>query len=101
MAAGYYGVAKLGLNGITQSLARELGPMNIRVNGIAPGPVDTEATRNVVPEFILKQILSSMPLSRQGQPGDIVGACLFLLSDASSWMTGQILNVDGGQVMRP
>jgi 3-oxoacyl-[acyl-carrier protein] reductase len=101
MAAGYYGIAKLGLNGLTQSLARELGPRGIRVNAIAPGPTDTEATRSVVPESIAKQILASMPLSRMGRPEDIVGACLFLLSDAAAWITGQVVNVDGGQIMRP
>jgi 3-oxoacyl-[acyl-carrier protein] reductase len=101
MSIGYYGVAKLALNGLTQSLARELGPMKIRVNAIAPGPTDTEATRTIVPEVILKQILSQMPLSRAGTPDDLVGACLFLLSDAAAWVTGQVLNVDGGQIMRP
>jgi NAD(P)-dependent dehydrogenase (short-subunit alcohol dehydrogenase family) len=101
MAAGYYGVAKLALNGLTQSLARELGGMKIRVNGIAPGPTNTEATRSVVPDVIRDQILASMPLSRMGEPRDLVGACLFLLSDESAWMTGQIVNVDGGQIMRP
>jgi NAD(P)-dependent dehydrogenase (short-subunit alcohol dehydrogenase family) len=101
MGAGYYGTAKLGLHGITQSLARELGAMKIRVNAIAPGPTDTEATRKVVPEAILKQILAGMPLSRKGEPKDLVGACLFLLSDEASWITGQILAVDGGQIMRP
>lgn len=101
MAAGYYGIAKLALNGITQSLARELGPHGIRVNAIAPGPTDTEATRAVVPQFALDQILAQMPLAREGTPDDLVGTLLFLLSDASAWMTGQILNVDGGQIMRP
>jgi 3-oxoacyl-[acyl-carrier protein] reductase len=101
MSIGYYGIAKLALNGITQSLARELGPMGIRVNAIAPGPTDTEATRSIVPEPILKHILAQMPLSRVGTPEDLVGACLFLLSDASAWITGQVINVDGGQIMRP
>jgi len=101
MAIGYYGIAKLALNGLTQSLARELGPMKIRVNAIAPGPTDTEATRTIVPDVILKHILSQMPLSRAGTPNDLVGACLFLLSDAAAWITGQVLNVDGGQIMRP
>jgi NAD(P)-dependent dehydrogenase (short-subunit alcohol dehydrogenase family) len=55
----------------------------------------------VVPDFIMNQILSSMPLARKGEPEDLVGACLFLLSDAASWITGQILSVDGGQMMRP
>jgi NAD(P)-dependent dehydrogenase (short-subunit alcohol dehydrogenase family) len=101
MAAGYYGVAKLALNGITQSLARELGPRKIRVNAIAPGPTDTEATRTVVPKGILPQLLAQMPLSRMGTTDDLVGICLFLLSDAASWITGQIIQVDGGQLMRP
>ena len=101
MGIGFYGIAKLALNGITQSLARELGPWNIRINAIAPGPTDTEATRTIVPPSILKQILSQMPLSRLGRPDDLVGILLFLLSDASAWMTGQVVNVDGGQVMRP
>jgi NAD(P)-dependent dehydrogenase (short-subunit alcohol dehydrogenase family) len=101
MATGFYGVAKLGLNGITQSLARELGPMKIRVNAIAPGPTDTEATRSVVPEPFIENLVSTMPLARLGQPQDIVGMCVFLLSDEARWITGQIINVDGGQQMRP
>jgi len=101
MAVGFYGIAKLAINGITQTFARELGPMNIRVNAIAPGPTDTEANRSVVPESILKMIVAQMPLPRMGQPEDLVGTCIFLLSDESKWMTGQIINVDGGQIMRP
>ncbi len=100
MGAGYYGIAKLAMHAITHSLARELGPKNIRVNAIAPGPTDTEATRKVVPDFIRDQIVGSMPLSRMGEVKDMVGACLFLLSDESTWITGQILAVDGGQIMR-
>ncbi len=100
MGAGYYGIAKLAMHGITQSLARELGPRNIRVNAIAPGPTDTEATRSVVPESILKGILATMPLARMGETADMVGAALFLLSDEASWITAQILAVDGGQIMR-
>ncbi len=100
MGAGYYGIAKLALHAITHSLARELGPRKIRVNAIAPGPVDTEATRTTVPESILKGIVASMPLSRVGEPADMVGACLFLLSDDAGWITAQILGVDGGQIMR-
>lgn len=101
MAAGYYGTAKLALHGITQSLARELGPRNIRVNAIAPGPTDTEATRETVPEVFLKQILQAMPISRLGTVDDMVAAAIFLLSDEASFITGHVLNVDGGQIMRP
>jgi len=101
MAIGFYAIAKLALNGITQSLARELGPLGIRINAIAPGPTDTEATRSVVPASYLKPMLAQMPLARMGKPEDLVGTCLFLLSSESAWMTGQVVNVDGGQIMRP
>jgi NAD(P)-dependent dehydrogenase (short-subunit alcohol dehydrogenase family) len=100
MGAGYYGIAKLAMHAITHSLARELGPRKIRVNAIAPGPTDTEATRKIVPDAIRDSILASMPLSRMGSVDDMVGAALFLLSDDAAWITGQILAVDGGQIMR-
>ena len=98
--AGFYGLAKAGINSLTQQLAHELGGDNIRVNAIAPGPVDTEAARTVVPEALMKPIVASMALKRQGDPADLVGMCLFLLSDEASWMTGHVVNVDGGQVFR-
>jgi 3-oxoacyl-[acyl-carrier protein] reductase len=100
MGVGFYGIAKLGMHGLTHSLARELGPRNIRINAIAPGPTDTEATRRQVHSSILDGILSQMPLRRMGEPADMVGALEFLLSDDARWITGHILNVDGGQVMR-
>lgn len=100
MYAGYYGLAKVGINGMTQQLARELGGSKIRINAIAPGPIDTEATRDTVPPQIMDQIVSQLPLARMGTPDDLVGLCLFLLSDEASWITGQIFNVDGGQVFR-
>lgn len=99
--SGYYGWAKAGVNALTQQLAHELGGMNIRVNAIAPGPTDTEAARSVVPDDYLRQLVRSLALKRQGQPADLVGMCLFLLSDDARWITGHIFNVDGGQVMRP
>jgi 3-oxoacyl-[acyl-carrier protein] reductase len=100
MGGGYYGIAKLALHALTHSLARELGPRKIRVNAIAPGPVDTDATRKIVPEGILKGILMGMPLNRVGTTDDITGACLFLLSDEARWITAQIVAVDGGFSMR-
>lgn len=98
-AGGYYGLAKLAVNGLTIGLAKELGAKNIRVNGIAPGPTDTMATQSSVPPAIIQHLLSAMPLGRMGQTQDIVNACLFLLSDEASWVTGQTWCIDGGQTL--
>lgn len=98
--SGFYGLAKVGVNGLTQQLAHELGGRNIRINAIAPGPTDTAATRNQVGEGMIKSLVKDLALKRPGQPEDMVGMCLFLLSDEASWVTGQIFNVDGGQVFR-
>jgi NAD(P)-dependent dehydrogenase (short-subunit alcohol dehydrogenase family) len=98
--SGFYGLAKVGVNGLTQQLARELGGSKIRINAIAPGPTDTEATRAMVPEKFRKQMVENLALQRMGRPEDLVGMCLFLLSDEASWITGQIFNVDGGQIIR-
>lgn len=99
MYAGFYALAKIGVNGLTQQLAHELGGMNIRVNAIAPGPTDTAATRKQAGDAA-KDLVKGLALKRMGQPEDMVGACLFLLSEESAWITGQILNVDGGQIFR-
>ncbi|MBF6167933.1 SDR family oxidoreductase [Streptomyces gardneri] len=98
--SSFYGLAKVGVNGLTQQLAFELGGSNIRVNAIAPGPIDTDATKSVTPDVIVDDIVKRLPLKRIGTPQDLVGACLYLLSDEASWVTGQIFNVDGGQIVR-
>jgi NAD(P)-dependent dehydrogenase (short-subunit alcohol dehydrogenase family) len=98
--SGFYGLAKVAINGLTQQLAHELGWSNIRVNAIAPGPTDTEATRTVVHPDYIEKLYERMALKRLGTSDDMAGLCLFLLSDEASWMTGQIVNVDGGQVFR-
>jgi NAD(P)-dependent dehydrogenase (short-subunit alcohol dehydrogenase family) len=98
--SSFYGLAKAGVNGLTQQLATELGWSGIRVNAIAPGPTDTEATRTVTPPEIVRQMIDRLPIKRMGTPRDLVGMCLFLLSEEAGWITGQIFNVDGGQVMR-
>jgi 3-oxoacyl-[acyl-carrier protein] reductase len=100
MAGGFYSIAKAGINSLTVNLAAELAHRNIRVNAIAPGPTDTSATREVVPEMYLEPLVQSLMIKRLGTPDDLVGACLFLLSDEARWMTGQIIAVDGGQTIR-
>ena len=100
MYANFYGLAKVGVNGLTQQLSRELGGMNIRINAIAPVPIDTEANRTTTPQEMVADIVKGIPLSRMGEPEDLVGMCLFLLSDQAKWITGQIFNVDGGQIIR-
>ena len=99
-AGNYYKIAKTGVNAITIGLAKELGPMNIRINAVAPGPTDTLATQTSVPPERLQALLSSLPLRRIGTTQDIVNTCLFLLSEDASWVTGQTWCVDGGTVLK-
>jgi len=100
MGIDYYSVTKLALNGITCVLARELGPKGIRVNAIAPGPTDTQALRDKVPQPYIDAMVAQMPLGRLGTPDDLCKSLAFLLSDDAGWVTGLIMNVDGGQLMR-
>ena len=99
--SGFYGLAKVGVNGLTQQLAHELGGQGIRVNAIMPGPTDTAATRTQAGDAAKDIVKNSLAIKRMGQPEDQVGACLFLLSDEASWVTAQIIAVDGGQIFRP
>ena len=96
----YYGISKLGTNGLTMSLAAELGPRGIRVNGVAPGPTLTDAMRQV-DEKVIQGIVAQMPLARLGDTNEQADAVLFLLSDAASFITGQTLCVDGGMIRKP
>jgi len=91
-----YSATKFGLNGMTRSLARELGPFNILVNSICPGYVDTALTRkNVTPEE-QEKIKSEIPLRRFAEPWEIAESIAFLVSERNMYMTGQTLIVDGG-----
>ncbi|GAA4821390.1 SDR family oxidoreductase [Nocardioides caeni] len=98
--SGFYGLAKAGINSLTQQLAHELGGQKIRVNAIAPGPTATEATKIQAGDAAKDIVRNSLAIKRMGSVDDMVGACLFLLSDDASWVTGQILAVDGGQTFR-
>ena len=90
-----YAASKAGLIGLTKALAKELGGRGIRVNAIAPGYIATELT-NVLPEQARDAILANTPLGRLGEPSDVARAVLFLCSDASAFITGDVLAVDGG-----
>ncbi|HLO43993.1 MAG TPA: 3-oxoacyl-[acyl-carrier-protein] reductase [Leadbetterella sp.] len=93
-----YSASKAGILGFTKSVAKELGSRNIRSNAIAPGFIETEMTEELNEEQ-LKEWTKSIPLKRAGQGQDIANACLFLASDASAYITGQVLVVDGGMLM--
>jgi 3-oxoacyl-[acyl-carrier protein] reductase len=99
MHTGFYGVAKLAVNGITTSVANELAWRRIRVNAIAPGPTETEALINTVGDYA-KEMAKSIPSRRLGTPEDLANAAVFLLSEQASWVNGHIMNIDGGQFMR-
>lgn len=93
-----YAASKAGIIGFTKSIARELAPRNIRVNVIAPGFIKTGMTEKLDAN-VRRKYLNQIPLDRTGEPEEVAGATLFLLSDSSSYITGQVLNVDGGLVM--
>lgn len=94
-----YSSSKFGVNGLTKSCAKELGPYGIRVNAVAPGVVTTPMMRSSVDENMLKQLSSFTPLGRPANPADLAGAYVYLASDAASFTTGTIIHVDGGIVM--
>jgi len=93
-----YSASKAGLIGLTKTMARELAPRKITVNAIAPGFIDTEMTR-VLDEKIRDKLIEQIPLSRLGLPDDIAHSVAFLVSSHSSYITGQVINVNGGMLM--
>ena len=93
-----YAASKAGIIGLTKSVAKELAPRGICVNAIAPGFIKTEMTAKL-PEDIQKKMLSVIPLGRFGEPKDVADLALFLSSDSSSYITGQVIQIDGGMLM--
>lgn len=93
-----YSAAKAGLIGLTRSLARELGSRGIRVNAVAPGWIETAMTDSL-PQTVREAILKQIPLGRLGRAEDVADAVVFLCSEESAYITGQVLTVDGGLVM--
>ena len=89
-----YPASKFAVNGLTVSLARELGPKGIRVNAVAPGITETDMMK-AVPESVIAPMIARIPLGRLGQPEDIANAFLFLASEEASYITGVVLSVDG------
>ena len=92
-----YAASKAGIIGFSKSIALELGSRNIRSNVVAPGFIETEMTNDLSQELVQKWI-EGIPLKRGGKPEDVANLCLFLSSDLSSFITGQVINVDGGML---
>ena len=93
-----YPMSKFAVNGITISLARELGPRGIRVNAVAPGVTATDMVASL-PEEAIAPIAAAIPLQRVGQPEDVANAFVYLASDLASYVTGEVLAVDGGMTV--
>ena len=89
-----YPSSKFAVNGLTKSLARELAPSNIRVNAVAPGITKTDMVASL-PKEMIEPLIKTIPLGRIGEPRDVANAFLFLASDMASYITGEILSVDG------
>ena len=93
-----YAASKAGLIGMTKSAARELASRNITVNAVAPGFIETDMT-DVLPDSVKEQLLAQIPMKKLGQTGDIANAVCFLADEKASYITGQVLQVNGGMAM--
>lgn len=92
----HYSAAKAGILGLARAMARELAPEGIRVNAIAPGLIDTDITKGKLTEDQKAMIIDSIPMKRIGQPLDVARPCLFFASELSSYVTGEVMDVNGG-----
>jgi len=102
-ATGIYGIGKLALVGLTTTLAKQLGKENITCNAIAPGNVKSDAGKMLVPDDspFIQYLQMSCATRARGEPDELVGTALLLCSEAGAWITGQVIHIDGGWVMRP
>jgi NAD(P)-dependent dehydrogenase (short-subunit alcohol dehydrogenase family) len=95
----HYSAAKGGVLGLAKAMARELGPDGVRVNSITPGLIQTDITGGKLTEDMKADIIEGIPLKRLGNADDVANACLFLASDLSSYITGAVIDVNGGMLM--
>ena len=95
----HYSAAKAGVLGLAKAMARELGPENIRVNSVTPGLIQTDITGGKLTEELKTKILEGIPLNRLGVADDVANACLFLASDLSAYVTGAVIDVNGGMLI--
>lgn len=95
----HYSAAKGGVLGLAKAMARELGPDNVRVNSVTPGLIQTDITGGKLTDDLKIQILEGIPLKRLGNADDVANACLFLASDLSSYITGAVIDVNGGMLI--
>ena len=95
----HYSAAKAGVLGLAKAMAREFGPDGIRVNAVTPGLIQTDITAGKLTDAMRADILKGIPLNRLGEAADVAGACLFLASDLSSYLTGTTIDVNGGMLI--
>ncbi|PKP65437.1 MAG: short-chain dehydrogenase, partial [Alphaproteobacteria bacterium HGW-Alphaproteobacteria-8] len=95
----HYSAAKAGVLGLAKAMARELGPDGIRVNCVTPGLIQTDITGGMLTPEMKVDIAKGVPLGRLGEAGDVAGAFLFLVSDLSSYITGAVIDVNGGMLI--
>jgi NAD(P)-dependent dehydrogenase (short-subunit alcohol dehydrogenase family) len=92
----HYSAAKAAVNGFTRAVAREVGPFGITCNAVAPGLIDTDITGGQLTQEQLEKIIADIPLGRVGQPEDVAGVIAFLCSDDAAYVTGEIVDINGG-----
>ena len=95
----HYSAAKAGVLGLAKAMAREFGPDGIRVNSVTPGLIQTDITAGKLSDAMRVKILKGIPLNRLGEAADVAGACLFLASDLSAYLTGATIDVNGGMLI--